>query len=681
MGLDLESVSEATSGAIGSLLSTTILYPLDTCKTKYQAEARAHGQQKYRKLTDVLWEAISTRQVLSLYQGIGTKNLQSFISQFVYFYGYSYFKRLYMEKSGFKKIGTKANLIIAAAAGACTAVITQFGILPSLIVVMAAYLEISHYSDFLSILSIVIPLDTASSRMQTSAFGKSKGLWETLTEGSWSDAFDGLGISLLLTSNPAIQYTVFDQLKQKLLMRNKNGAEKTAVTLSAFSAFVLGALSKSIATFLTYPAIRCKVVIQAADTDDDETKKAQRKSKKTIFAVICAIWEREGIFGFFKGLHAQILKTVLSSALLLMIKEKIAATTWVLILAIRRYLFLTRGRLKKTSRFACKDNRNLIKGRKKKKRKSRKTQRGRERSVRLLRKRREERIGRKEENMMSGGVGKYTHIDNQPQVSGSVPAVSDPGHVTVQFTDSNLQTFPPSGSQGKISGGSRPPRDADDTFSKPISGSDEPQQGGWFRTFTIAAYKPYFDVDTTDVLERIKDSLFPFRGTFTEKTANNPDLYGPFWICTTLIFVAASIGTFVTYIAHKLQKKEWNYDINLVTWSAGVFYGYVLLVPLALYVILKYFSAPSGLVQLFCLYGYSLFVFIPALCLSVVPLEIFRWVIAGVAGFMSATFVALNLRAHIMSAGERWFLIVAGIFLLQLALSVVLKLYLFTVTV
>lgn len=68
-------------------------------------------------------------------------------------------------------------------------------------------------------------------------------------------------------------------------------------------------------------------------------------------------------------------------------------------------------------------------------------------------------------------------------------------------------------------------------------------------------------------------------------------------------------------------------------------------------------------------------------CLSVVPLEIFRWVIAGVAGFMSATFVALNLRAHIKSAGERWFLIVAGIFLLQLALSVVLKLYLFTVTV
>ncbi|KAF7805123.1 protein YIPF1-like protein [Senna tora] len=616
---------QATSGAIGSLLSTTILYPLDTCKTKYQAEARTHGYQKYRNLTDVLWEAISNGQVLSLYQGLGTKNLQSFISQFVYFYGYSYFKRMYLLKSGSKNIGTKANLVIAAAAGACTAIVTQ-------------------------------PLDTASSRMQTSDFGKSKGLLKTLTEGTWSDAFDGLSISLLLTSNPAIQlnlelpvmqYTVFDQLKQRALKNQQNNDIKgsSPASLSAFMAFLLGAISKSVATVLTYPAIRCKVMIQAADPEEAASKsKPQKKSQKTVSGVLYAIWQREGIFGFFKGLHAQILKTVLSSALLLMIKEKISASTWVLILAVKRLLldYCKLGYL--AFALSLKSNNHL------------------------------------ECNIHKMMSGNYTTIDDQ-HVSGSVPAVSDPGHVTVKFADSNLQTFPPSTEQGKISGGSRPPRDADDTFSNPVSGSDGSQQSGWSRTFTIAAYKPYFDVDTSDVLERIKDSFFPFRGTFNEKTASNPDLYGPFWICTTLIFVAASIGTFVTYVAHKLKHEEWNYDINLVTWSSGLFYGYVTIVPLCLYVILKYFSAPSGLVQLFCLYGYSLFVFIPALCLSVVPLEIFRWMIAGVAGFMSATFVALNLRAHIESAGERSFFIVAGIFLLQLALAVVLKVYLFTVSV
>ncbi|CAK9167981.1 unnamed protein product [Ilex paraguariensis] len=267
-----------------------------------------------RNLSDVFAEAISTHQVLSLYQGLGTKNLQSFIAQFVYFYGYSYFKRLYLERTGFKSIGTRANLILAAAAGACTAIVTQ-------------------------------PLDTASSRMQTSAFGKSKGLWQTLTEGSWSEAFDGLGISLLLTSNPAIQYTVFDQLKQRLLKEKQSKMEKgsTPEALSAFSAFVLGAVSKSIATLLTYPAIRCKVMIQAADSSDDGAKKERQKSRKTISGVLHAIWRKEGVLGFFKGLRAQILKTVLSSALLLMVKEKITATTWVLILAIRRSLLLTRG--------------------------------------------------------------------------------------------------------------------------------------------------------------------------------------------------------------------------------------------------------------------------------------------------------------------------------------------------
>ncbi|KAG5405423.1 hypothetical protein IGI04_011542 [Brassica rapa subsp. trilocularis] len=308
MVVDLESVSEATSGAVGSLLSTTILYPLDTCKSKFQAEVRAQGQQKYRHLSDVLWEAVSKRQIMSLYKGLGTKNLQSFVSQFIYFYSYSYFKRAYSQRTGSKSIGTKANLLIAAAAGA------------------------------------------SSSRMQTSEFGESKGLWKTLTGGAWGDAFDGLEISLLLTSNPAIQYTVFDQLKQRLLEQKTAKAENgssSPVVLSAFMAFLLGAASKSVATVITYPAIRCKVMIQAADdSKGKETKKPIRRTRKTILGVVCDIWRKEGMLGFFKGLHAQILKTVLSSALLLMIKEKISATTWILILAIRRTLFLTKGKLK-----------------------------------------------------------------------------------------------------------------------------------------------------------------------------------------------------------------------------------------------------------------------------------------------------------------------------------------------
>ncbi|KAE8808579.1 peroxisomal adenine nucleotide carrier 1-like [Hordeum vulgare] len=326
-GVDWDSLAEAASGAVGALVSTTVLYPLDTCKTKFQADVQTdQGAHKYRNLSDVFWEAIKKKQFLSLYQGLKTKNIQSFISQFVYFYGYSYFKRLYLEKSGAKSIGTKANLLIAAAAGACTVVVTQ-------------------------------PLDTASSRMQTSAFGKSKGLRATLAEGTWLEAFDGLGISLMLTCNPSIQYTVFDQLKQKLILRQtrknaESASDSSPVALSAFSAFLLGAISKSVATILTYPLIRCKVMIQAADPDDDDEDESERtgpgnsRPPKTMLGAMHAMWNKEGIPGFFKGLHAQILKTVLSSALLLMIKEKISKFTWISLLALRRYLFVSRKRIK-----------------------------------------------------------------------------------------------------------------------------------------------------------------------------------------------------------------------------------------------------------------------------------------------------------------------------------------------
>lgn len=88
-------------------------------------------------------------------------------------------------------------------------------------------------------------------------------------------------------------------------------------------------------------------MIQAAEADQVESEETQPKSKKTVSGALYAIWRREGLLGFFKGLQAQILKTVLSSALLLMIKEKITKTTWVLLLALRRFLFVSRSRLKR----------------------------------------------------------------------------------------------------------------------------------------------------------------------------------------------------------------------------------------------------------------------------------------------------------------------------------------------
>lgn len=87
-------------------------------------------------------------------------------------------------------------------------------------------------------------------------------------------------------------------------------------------------------------------MIQAAESDDDKSTEAERKAQRTISGALYTIWKREGVLGFFKGLQAQILKTVLSSALLLMVKEKIAKSTWILMLVIGRYMSVNSPKIK-----------------------------------------------------------------------------------------------------------------------------------------------------------------------------------------------------------------------------------------------------------------------------------------------------------------------------------------------
>jgi hypothetical protein len=55
-------------------------------------------------------------------------------------------------------------------------------------------------------------------------------------------------------------------------------------------------------------------------------------------------------------------------------------------------------------------------------------------------------------------------------------------------------------------------------------------------------------VTTADVRSRLLHSLVPFNPKFYEISEKTPDLYGPFWIYTTLIFVIAASGSLAKYL-------------------------------------------------------------------------------------------------------------------------------------
>ena len=63
-------------------------------------------------------------------------------------------------------------------------------------------------------------------------------------------------------------------------------------------------------------------------------------------------------------------------------------------------------------------------------------------------------------------------------------------------------------------------------------------------------YQQFFDVDTAAVKNRVLYSMVPLPGkSFLQHHIRpKPDLYGPFWVCVTLVFSIAISGNMATYL-------------------------------------------------------------------------------------------------------------------------------------
>jgi len=85
-----------------------------------------------------------------------------------------------------------------------------------------------------------------------------------------------------------------------------------------------------------------------------------------------------------------------------------------------------------------------------------------------------------------------------------------------------------------------------------------------YSPFSLAYYVRLFDVDTDEVVSRLAWCMLPrpqFTSNFARKSIKSkPDLYGPFWICITLVFSVAIFGNVASYF--QIQDKHWHYDFQ-----------------------------------------------------------------------------------------------------------------------
>ncbi|KAH9826116.1 protein YIP5-like [Teratosphaeria destructans] len=160
--------------------------------------------------------------------------------------------------------------------------------------------------------------------------------------------------------------------------------------------------------------------------------------------------------------------------------------------------------------------------------------------------------------------------------------------------------------------------------------------------WSLAFYQQFFDVDTSQILHRCRSTLYP-RQNFLDVLEGNPDLYGPFWIATTVVVILFLTGTISAYLAEKGQG-HFAYDFSLLSGAAGLIYGYTLFIPLGLWGTLKWFGSESAnLMECWALYGYANLIWIPVALVSWSPLTALNYAFVGVGLAFSAVFLFRNL--------------------------------------
>lgn len=225
-----------------------------------------------------------------MYRGLEPVLYSLFTSGFVYFYSFHGLRRIAGEKTALK------DLAIGAVAGAINVLTTT----PLWVVNTRIKMQKSR--------QLVSPEQSGLEKSLNSDV-----TYENLTDGLLKILRrDGIGAlwsgtipSLVLVSNPAIQFMIFELLKRNL---QQTLARKE---LSSFHVFTLGAVSKSISTVLSYPL---QVVQSKKRYGSPEVK------NKSMVEILNELVKTGTLY---KGMEAKLLQTVLTTALMYVFYERI----------------------------------------------------------------------------------------------------------------------------------------------------------------------------------------------------------------------------------------------------------------------------------------------------------------------------------------------------------------------
>lgn len=272
-------------------------------------------------MLSMLLEIFKQEGIKGWYRGFAATMLNTFSMQYAYFFFYSFMRSSYIKRMTLKlppgskppALSTAAELSLGAAAGALSQIFTiPVSVIATRQQVGRSIRESSQSSQDEE------PVDESLIAVAR----------EIVREDGVTGLWLGIKPGMVLTVNPAITYGVYERLKSLLLLASSANSKLTPGT-----SFLLGAFSKTLATIVTYPYIMAKVRIQArsADMDASESKDLPGGQDGNIkpkaihvgaLSLLLRVLRKEGFVGWYQGMSAQIIKAVLSQALLFVSKEQ-----------------------------------------------------------------------------------------------------------------------------------------------------------------------------------------------------------------------------------------------------------------------------------------------------------------------------------------------------------------------
>lgn len=228
-----------------------------------------------------------------------------------------------------------------------------------------------------------------------------------------------------------------------------------------------------------------------------------------------------------------------------------------------------------------------------------------------------------------------------------------------------------------------------------LQGMPEATEGTPQRSFwTVEYYQKFFNVTTSDVVERLKRSMIPHGSDnyLVTHIRPNPDLYGPFWVCVTLIFAIAISGNMANYLQtiHN-SNHPWKYDFHVVSYAATCIFLYAWLLPIIIWGALKWTQSNQttegelitsnttvGLLEVLCLYGYSLTIYIPLVFLLTIQISSLQWGLVLGATLLSGGVLVRSF--YTVITGKHRFIYMGVILSMHLLLAVGFIMYFFHVS-